>query len=154
MQFVLWTIGYRRDGLKRRLFIGVNNDVEARFNGWLKKTCTNHAQDLIDMGLLVADLGTHSFRKGVTNYLHGMVGGPSIISIYLRAGWSLGPVQSRYILEGQGGDQLCGRAATGLPITEKYFSDLPPHFDQTNEPILSTDEWESLLSGYATYYSL
>jgi len=47
----------------------------------------------------VVEVGTHSFRKGVAEFLSGMVGGASPKSIYLRSGWSLGPVQSRYILE-------------------------------------------------------
>ena len=59
-------------------------------------------------------IGTHSFRKGIATFLSGSPGSPTAIAIYLRARWSLGPVQSRYILEGEGGDQVCGRAATGL----------------------------------------
>ncbi|KAF0747420.1 hypothetical protein AaE_007736, partial [Aphanomyces astaci] len=34
------------------------------------------------------------------------------VSIWLRAGWSLGSVQGQYIFEGSGGDQFVGRAAT------------------------------------------
>ena len=37
-------------------------------------------------------IGTHSCRKGCPSYLLGKV--------YLRAGWSLGNVQDRYIYEG------------------------------------------------------
>ena len=81
-----------------------------------------------------------------------MVGGASLISIYLRAGWSLGPVQSRYILEAQGGDQLCGRAASGLNITNNEFSSLPPHFDTRNGSILTVNEWDNILPGYSTFY--
>jgi len=58
-----------------------------------------------------------------------MPGGPTAIAIYLRAGWSLGNVQQRYILAGDGGDQVCGRAATGLKITDPSFAALPPHFN-------------------------
>ena len=64
--------------------------------------------------------------------------------------WSLG-VQSRYILEGQGSDQLCGRAATGLCITESEFANLPPHFDPA-AAILELEEWEKILPGYSTFY--
>ena len=81
-----------------------------------------------------------------------MVGGASPISIYLRAGWSLGPVQSRYILEAQGGDQLCGRAASGLNITNVEFSSLPPHFNTQNGSILAVDEWDNILPEYSTFY--
>ena len=47
-------------------------------------------------------------------------GRPPGATVHLRAGWSLGPVQSRYILEGEGGDQVCGRAATGPRYVAVY----------------------------------
>ena len=87
------------------------------------------------MGMLIVDLGTHSIRKGVSTFLSGI---PTAISIYLRAGWSLGNVQNRYILDGGGGDQLCGRAATGLDINDVSFASLPPHFDQATLSLFTT----------------
>ena len=104
------------------------------------------------MGILILEIGTHSFRKGVASFLSGLPGGPNAIAIYLRAGWSLGPVTSRYIMEGQGNDQLCGRAATGLPITEPSFADLPAHFDLSAGEVLSVTQWEEILPGYSTFY--
>ena len=97
------------------------------------------------MRMLIVDLGTHSIRKGVSTFLSGIPGGPTAISIYLRAGWSLGNVQNRYILDGGGGDQLCGRAATGLDINDVSFASLPPHFDQATLSLFTTEEWEMLL---------
>jgi len=104
------------------------------------------------MGLVLADIGSHSFRKGIATFLSGMPGGPSPVSIYLRAGWSLGPVQARYILGGGGGDQLCGRAATGISLNDPAFADLPPHFDLSKGAVLTTQEWEEILPGYSTFY--
>lgn len=52
----------------------------------------------------------------------------SAVNVYLRAGWSLDNVQDRYIFAGAGGDQIVGRAASGLPITDLRFAVLPPHF--------------------------
>lgn len=69
----------------------------------------------------------------------------------LRAGWSLGPVQSRYILEGEGGDQVCGRAATGLPVIDISFANLPPHFIKGDSG-LTASEWDDILPGYSTFY--
>ena len=60
-------------------------------------------------------------------------GGPTTTSIYLRAGWSLGPVQNRYIFQGPGGDQFVGRAAAGLNVNKAEFAQLPPHFDENGE---------------------
>ena len=60
--------------------------------------------------------------------------------------------QSRYILEGEGGDQVCGRAASGLPLTDVSFANLPPHFLHSYEDCLSTEEWEEFLPGYKKFY--
>lgn len=45
----------------------------------------------------------------------------SAVQVYLRAGWSLGNVQDRYIFAGPGGDQLVGRAVCGLPIDGNVY---------------------------------
>eukprot|EP01031_Cornospumella_fuschlensis_P037496 gene37496-45536_t len=50
-------------------------------------------QHLANLGNAATDFGTHSFRKGVVSYSGGFLGGPGIIAIFLRAGWSLGGVQ-------------------------------------------------------------
>ena len=83
------------------------------------------------MGLIISEIGSHSFRKGIASALANNPGGPTAINIWLRAGWSLGPVQSRYIFEGAGGDQFVGRAATGISLSDPAFANLPPHFKHT-----------------------
>jgi hypothetical protein len=87
-------------------------------------------------------LGTHSVRKGAASYCAGMVNGPSTVQIFLRAGWSLGNVQDRYLFAGAGGDQLTGRVLSGLPFNDPTFASLPPHFDQEGLRLIS---WESIL---------
>ena len=121
----IFTRGYEREGAKMTIFAG---DAENRFSKWLKKLCNVNEGVLLNQSVEIDSIDTHSFRKGIASYLSGTPGGPTAISIYLRAGWSLGPVQSRYILEGEGGDQLCGRAASGLPLTDVSFANLPPYF--------------------------
>lgn len=143
--------GFRRTDSSKCVFGGADA-VEGRFSKWLKAVCTTCQAALMAMGLMIMWIGSHSFRKGVATFLSSMCGGPGPIAIYLRAGWSLGPVQSRYILEGGGGDQLCGRAATGLPLTDPTFASLPPHFDLPNGEILSIEQWELILPGYSTFY--
>ncbi len=81
-----------------------------------------------------------------------MIGGPTSVAIWLRAGWSLGPVQSRYIFQGQGGDQFVGRAATLLELNSIDFSVLPPHFSTNEGPVITTQEWNQILPGFSTYY--
>ena len=151
----LFTSGVRRNGANPIVFSDNINNTEDRFSNWLG-TISAVADNLavfVQYGVDVVEVGTHSFRKGVAEFLSGMVGGASPIFIYLRAGWSLGPVQSRYILEAQGGDQLCGRAASGLDITTNEFASLPPHFNTHNGLIILTiPEWNDILPGYNTFY--
>lgn len=144
----VFTRGYGRGGSKTTIFSG---EAESRFSKWLHKVCLDNKELLVNQGIDISMIGTHSFRKGVASYLSGTPGGPTAISIYLRAGWSLGPVQSRYILEGEGGDQVCGRAATGLPVIDISFANLPPHFIKGDSG-LTASEWEDILPGYSTFY--
>lgn len=151
MAVYVFSIAFRSPDRKSYLF-GDNKDAnEGRFSKWLRTYCSHNRSELLSLGLVIEDIGTHSFRKGVATGLSSMCGGPSPIAIYLRAGWSLGPVQSRYILESGGGDQLCGRAATGLTMTDPSFACLPPHFDIQNT-IIGEDEWETILPGFSTNY--
>lgn len=113
MGVMVLTAGVRHDGASNLLF--GNGRGESRFAKWLVPVCKDAANELLEHSVAFADIGSHSFRKGIATFLGGMVTGPSPIAIYLRAGWSLG-VQKRYILEGGGGDQLAGRAATGIDI--------------------------------------
>ncbi|KAF0711754.1 hypothetical protein AaE_012185, partial [Aphanomyces astaci] len=92
------------------LLFGYN--AKERFSAWLAKTCAANAHDIAGLGLSISDIGTHSFRKGVASALSNSPGGPQAVMVWLRAGWSLGGVQGRYIFEGSGGDQFVGRAAT------------------------------------------
>ena len=147
----IFTRGYEREGSKMTIFAG---DAESRFSKWLHNLCNTNKDLLKNQGIDISMIGTHSFRKGIASFLSGTPGGPTAISIYLRAGWSLGPVQSRYILEGEGGDQVCGRAASGLPLTEASFANLPPHFLRSDGESLSAEQWEDVLPGYSTFYPL
>ena len=108
-----------------RLFLGT--DTESKFSKWLDKILKglNVVQQAI-LGSDICDFGTHSNRKGVATYVSSCPAGPSMISIFLRAGWSLGSVQQRYIFAGAGADQLVGRCASGLPINDNEFATLPP----------------------------
>ncbi|KAE9361504.1 hypothetical protein PF008_g982 [Phytophthora fragariae] len=82
--------------------------------------------------------GTHSTRKGVASYAcSGSTGGPSIVSVCLRCGWSLGGVQDRYFRYESAGDQFLGRVIAGLPLNKARFAALPPHF---SSPVSSTVE--------------
>jgi hypothetical protein len=76
-----------------------------------------------------AEYGTHSVRKGVATFAcGGSTAGPSIVSVCLRCGWSIGGVQDRYLRYEAAGDQFLGRVVAGLPINKAEFLVLPPHF--------------------------
>lgn len=85
----LFTTGFRRAGAKRTVF-GETKETESRFSKWLKATCGSFVEDLLIMGIIIAEIGSHSFRKGISTFLSSLCSGPSAIAIYLRAGWSLG----------------------------------------------------------------
>ena len=75
---------------------------------------------MVPLGLSIVDIGTHSFRKVVATALAKNPGRPQSVSIWLRAAWSLGNVQNRYLFYGSGGDQFVGRAATGKDYHTPY----------------------------------
>ena len=104
MAILIFSSGWRRDGAKHMLFTG--SSTEARFGKWLRGVLVHSANSLQALGNVSFEIGTHSFRKGVATFVAGCPAGPSPINVFLRAGWSLGAVTSRYIFAGQGGDQV------------------------------------------------
>jgi hypothetical protein len=110
-----------------RIFEGSHN--EARWSEVLSRTITALPEEDVRMlGAEKKQLGTHSIRKGAATHCAGMVNGPSTVQVFLRAGWSLGNVQDRYLFAGAGGDQVTGRVLCGLPFNDSSFAALPPHF--------------------------
>ena len=148
---LVFTKGFQRQGSERVIF-GPPKTARDRFSKWLNTTCQTCASAIVSMGLIVSEIGSHSFRKGIATDLANCPGGPTAINIWLRAGWSLGPVQSRYIFQGPGGDQFVGRAATGLSLNDANFAVLPPHFDVSDGPPLTLEDWEDILPGYVSFY--
>jgi hypothetical protein len=128
-----------------RIFDGAHS--ESRFSEVLSRAIVSLPDsDLPRLGGEKKQLGTHSVRKGAASYCAGMVNGPSTVQVFLRAGWSLGNVQDRYLFAGAGGDQLTGRVLSGLPFNDSSFSSLPPHFSKDG---LNRIQWASILPLYA-----
>ena len=129
-----------------RIFDGAHS--ESRFSEVLGRAIASLSEgDLSRLGGGKKQLGTHSVRKGAASYCAGMINGPSTVQVFLRAGWSLGNVQDRYLFAGAGGDQLTGRVLSGLPFNDSSFSSLPPHFGQDG---LDRIQWDSILPLYST----
>ncbi|KAF0697183.1 hypothetical protein As57867_012058, partial [Aphanomyces stellatus] len=75
------------------------------------------------LGETAAEIGTHSIRKGAATYVcSGSTSGPSVISVCLRCGWSLGHVVERYMHYEKAGDQFVGRVVAGLPLNTSGFA--------------------------------
>ncbi|RHY19551.1 hypothetical protein DYB36_013528, partial [Aphanomyces astaci] len=68
---LLFTRGANLPGSQSLLF-GYN--AKERFSTWLRNTCSNSEDDIVSMGLAIADIGTHSFRKGVASSLSNCPG--------------------------------------------------------------------------------
>ena len=127
-----------------RIFDGAHS--ESRFSEVLGRAIASLSEsDLSRLGGGKKQLGTHSVRKGAASYCAGMINGPSTVQVFLRAGWSLGNVQDRYLFAGAGGDQLTGRVLSGLPFNDSSFSSLPPHFGKEG---LDRIQWDSILPLY------
>lgn len=98
------------------------------------------------------DIGTHSNRKGAATYCNSFPCGPTPLQIYLRAGWSIGKVQDRYLFNGSGGDCLVGRTLAGLCPTSEEFALLTPHFHESDLNYISDElGWENIFPGYSSY---
>jgi len=82
-----------------------------------------------ESGINTGDIGTHSFRKGGSTYCtSGSTQCPSATAVYLRAGWTIEGVQSRYLRYEAAGDQFVAEPFCGLPIDSAEFAALPPLF--------------------------
>jgi len=72
-------------------------------------------------------LGSHSARKGACSHASaGTTVSPPIVSICLRAIWSMGQVKERYLHYEKAGDQYLGRVVAGLNCSDHSFAVLPP----------------------------
>ena len=97
-----------------------------RFGKNLIANLKKHYHEYQAMGASPEDLGTHSVRKGAATYCcTGVHPGPPIVSVCLRAGWTLGRVKERYLKYESGGDQLVGRCLTGINPQSPEFSTSP-----------------------------
>ena len=113
------------------VFPGTLDSQKKRYNDSLSETLkTPHMLSFLQShGLQPSDFGAHSLRKGCATYVtSGSTGGPSIVAVCQRAGWTMGNVLDRYLKFDLSGDAFVGRVAAGLPLDGVSFGHLPPHF--------------------------
>ena len=105
-----------------------------RFGKNLMANLKRYYHEYQAMGSSPEDLGTHSVRKGAATYCcTGVHPGPPIVSVCLRAGWTLGRVKERYLKYESGGDQLVGRSLTGINPQSAEFSTSPVYFHSLDD---------------------
>ena len=141
MAVYLWAVP--RDTKQHLLFQGSSQDD--RFTKLLHKV--NACDDNSSLGLVKKRIGSHSNRKGPVTYCF-QYESVSAIQVYLRAGWSIGAVQDRYIMCGAGGDENVGRVVALLDVHSEQFGLLPPHFKSTEIELLNKIGWNNIYKGY------
>ncbi len=127
-------------------------NIEEKYCGWLRSALidlTEVEQNTV-FGAISSMFGSHSNRKGAVTYLcNQIVGGTSIISIFMRAGWSISKQHNPYFHQGDGGDQYCGRVVAGLNVLSYDFATLPPRFAGLSGP--TCDDYNIMITGYDSY---
>lgn len=133
-----------------QLFEGIHSDD--RFVKNLQITIAMIPESVL--GASRKDIGTHSNRKGSVSFVLAFRY-VTAVQVYLRAGWSLGNTQDRYIFAGPGGDQLVGRAVCGLyPSMARSFQfclKTWPHFTLEDMAVLDELGWSNILEGFDDY---
>ena len=91
------------------------------------------------------DIGSHSICIGAATYCcAGVHPGPLIVSVYLRAGWTIGRVKERYLKYENVGDELVGQTLTGIPPTSCEFGISPVYFISQASNEQQIDDFMSL----------
>jgi hypothetical protein len=127
----------RSESASVKLFPGEDDSQKQRYTFSLGETLRTPTilSYLESHGLKPSDFGAHSLRKGCATYVtSGSTGGPSIVAVCQRAGWTMGNVLDRYLKFDLSGDAFVGRVAAGLPLNGVEFGHLPPHFIKPLEP--------------------
>ena len=89
-----------------KLFPG--RDQKKRFNACLHRVLQSNEQAFQSISVDISEIGSHSIRKGAATYCcSGVHPGPPIVSVCLRAGWTIGRVKERYLkYENAGKDSI------------------------------------------------
>jgi hypothetical protein len=77
--------------------------------GCLHRIIEKYSDEFFALGISPGDLGSHSARKGASSHASsGTTVSPPMVSICLRAMWSMGHVKERYLQFEKAGDQYLG----------------------------------------------
>ena len=112
------------------------NGQSQLFPGWdqyqwfldmLSHLIRDHEAEVSELGLNSKMIGTHSIRQGAVTYMSSLPGGPSISSVCIHAGWTMGTVKDVYMWYLSSGDQFVGHCLAMLPLLQMEFVSPPPH---------------------------
>ncbi len=82
------------------------------------------------LGISPGDLESHSAMKGASSHAcAGTMVSLPMVSICLRAMWSMGHTKERYLQYEKAGDQYLGKVVCGLEVNDVPFAVSPPFFD-------------------------
>ncbi len=103
-----------------------------RFMDCLHRIIAKYHEDFFCLGISAGDLGLHSARKGSSSYAcAGSTVSPPMVSVCLRAMWSMGDIKERYLQYEKAGDQYLGRVVCGLDVNDALFAISPPFLTPT-----------------------
>ena len=107
-----------------RLFLGW--DQYQRFLEMLSCLIRDHKAEVSELGVNPKMIGTHSIRKGAVTYMSSLPGGPSILSVCIRAGWTMATVKDVYMWYLSLGDQFVSCCLAMLPVWMEFVPPPPP----------------------------
>jgi len=137
----------RESNVSGRLFPG--GDQYHWFMDCLRRIVEKKQSEFLALGIRPGDLGSHSARKGACSFAAaGSTVSPPMVSICLRAMWSMGLVKERYLQFKKAGDQYLGRVVSGLDINNVSFAISPPYFECGDNPDDLREEIFTLLKNF------
>ena len=105
------------------------------FSEMLSHLIQDHEAEVSELGVNPKMIGLHSIRKGAVTYMSSLPGGPSILSVCIHAGWTMGTVKDVYMQYLSSGDQFVGHCLAMLPLLQMEFvSPPPPHLMTGGKP--------------------
>ena len=105
------------------LFSG--QDQYQQFLEMLSHLIQDHEAEVSKLRVNPKMIGTHSIRKGAVTYMSSLPGGPSISSVCIHAGWTMGTVKDVYMCYLSSEDQFVGCCLVMLPLLQMEFASSP-----------------------------
>ena len=97
---------------------------------YLHRILAKYSEEFFALGISPGNLGLHLARKSTSSHACSeSTVLPPMVSICLRAMWSMGHVKERYLQYEKVGDQYLGQVVCRLDVNSVKFAVLPPIFE-------------------------